>query len=148
MQRFPFIETKKYLFTAHEKFCIQNPPHAVWLKTCKIFFYCALFSSVVYNPLWTVLEKCTHYLHLQHNTLKNKICINFPNNDISVLTKNRCNSGQKQTDVNSFALRMHFAKTFISTTVNMKIYHRHISSARNITLTSCCSGLTIIGNIN
>ena len=133
------------MFAALEKFCIQNPPYDVWLKT---FFLCALFSSVVYNPQLTVLEKFTHYLHLQHNTLKNKTCINFPNNDISVLRRNSCNSGQKHTDVSSFALRMHLAKTFTSTIVNIIIYHRHISSVQNITLTSCCSGVTSIGKIH
>jgi hypothetical protein len=59
--------------------------------------------------------------------------------------RNSCNSGQKQT---AFALRMHSAKTFTSTIVNMKIYHRHISSVRNITLMSCCSGVTITRNIH
>jgi hypothetical protein len=118
------------------------------LKSYFFFWNCALFSLVLYNPQWTVMEKYTHYLPPQHNTLKIKTYINFPNNYISILTRNSCNSGQKQTDVNSFALKVHFAKTFICTIVNMNIYHRHISSVRNITLTSCCSGVIITGNIH
>ena len=61
------------------------------------------------------------------------------------MRRNSCNSGQKQTDVNSFALH---AKTFTSTIVNMKIYHMHISSVQNITLKSCCSGVTITANVH
>ena len=108
--------------------------------------FCFLQFCITHSE--RVLEKYTHYLHLQHNTLKNKAFRNIPNNDISVLRRNSCNSVQKQTDVSSFALRIRFAKTFTSTIVNMKIYHMHISSVRNVTLTSCCSGVTITDSIH
>jgi hypothetical protein len=89
-----------------------------------------------------------YYLLLQHNILKNRTCVHFTNNDISVLIKNSCNSVQKQTVVSSFSVRMHFVKTFTSTVVKIKIYHRHISSVRNLTLTCCCSEVTSTGNIH
>ena len=80
------------------------------LKTCTFFLNCALFYLVLCNPQWTVMKKYTHYLPPQHNTLKIKTGINFPNNYICILTRNSCNSGQKQTDVNSFALKCTFLK--------------------------------------
>jgi hypothetical protein len=59
------------------------------------------------------------------------------------LTRNRRNSIQRQTQVNSVASTIHIGRILMSTTVIMTLYHRHaLKCVINTTTTSRWCGLT------
>jgi len=68
---------------------------------------------------------------------------NFPKEDMYLhLISNYHNSIQKQTKVNLNVSIMHTGETLISTTIGMKLYHRHtLNSVMNTTKTSWWCGL-------
>jgi hypothetical protein len=124
---FPFIETQIYsLSTFLEKFRVYFM--LFFIKTLyEVFlFNLAQLSLIIGNPKQLLLEKYTHYLHLEHYTPRNRTHISFQ--------RNCCSSIQDQTKVNWIVSTVHIRKTLTSTVVGMKLYCRYtFSSVINIT---------------